>query len=353
MKSKYEEYEKNKFQKIISESTSVSEILRKIGLADKGYNHTKLTKFLKDSDYDTSTIKGRHINKSNHKGKPKKLLSEILCENSTGQSDKIKKRLLESGVKVYKCENPECGVSEWHGMPIQLQLHHINGNHFDNRLENLVLLCPNCHSQTSNFGSKNSADFLNKILSKVAIDEAKSGMENLLKFEKERQKEIEENRLKWEGDVGKRKVKKDNETIYCKQCGKEIKGRGKIFCCVDCMTEYQRSKKTYGTEDIVQKSYDCSSFRELGRLFNITDNAIKKRLRNAGMLNEVTEILKTNKKDYSVLQYSVDGDFIKRWESGLLAAKTLNINKSHLYLCCNYKQKTCGGYVWRFEKEEK
>lgn len=45
---------------------------------------------------------------------------------------------------------------EWLGAPIPLQVHHINGNTTDNRLENLQYLCPNCHSQTDNFCGKNT-----------------------------------------------------------------------------------------------------------------------------------------------------------------------------------------------------
>ena len=52
-----------------------------------------------------------------------------------------------------RCE--QCGIARWHRRPLSLCLHHVNGERHDNRLENLVLLCPNCHSQTPNFGSKN------------------------------------------------------------------------------------------------------------------------------------------------------------------------------------------------------
>ncbi|WP_442911560.1 HNH endonuclease [Lachnospira sp.] len=49
-----------------------------------------------------------------------------------------------------------CGISEWLGNPITIQLHHINGDREDNRLENLIMLCPNCHSQTHNFCKRKS-----------------------------------------------------------------------------------------------------------------------------------------------------------------------------------------------------
>lgn len=64
----------------------------------------------------------------------------------------LKRRLLAEGLKKNRCEL--CGLTEWLGEPLSMALHHVNGDGRDNRLENLQLLCPNCHSQTDNFAGR-------------------------------------------------------------------------------------------------------------------------------------------------------------------------------------------------------
>ena len=65
----------------------------------------------------------------------------------------VKSRLLQAGILKNACD--ECGISEWRGRPLSVQLDHRNGVRNDHRLENLRMLCPNCHSQTETFGARN------------------------------------------------------------------------------------------------------------------------------------------------------------------------------------------------------
>jgi hypothetical protein len=80
-------------------------------------------------------------------------LDELLTSEAPRGRWNIKRRLIAAGLKREACE--ECGITEWRGRPLSLALHHVNGERNDNRLENLALLCPNCHSQTDNFGILN------------------------------------------------------------------------------------------------------------------------------------------------------------------------------------------------------
>ena len=83
-------------------------------------------------------------------------LEEIITGKYLGHytSSRLRKRLIKEGYKKNQCE--ECNIKEWNGKEITCELHHIDGNRGNNKLENLLILCPNCHSQTPNHSKKNA-----------------------------------------------------------------------------------------------------------------------------------------------------------------------------------------------------
>ena len=137
-----------------AKSSSIAGVCRLLKLVPSGGNYRIIHNAIEKYKIDTSHFTGQGWN-INLKFKPfeGKKIEEILVENSTYQSYKLKKRLIAEGIKKSVCES--CGQSEWLEQPIPLELHHINGNNSDNRLENLRLLCPNCHALTDSYRGKN------------------------------------------------------------------------------------------------------------------------------------------------------------------------------------------------------
>lgn len=83
----------------------------------------------------------------------RKPIKEYLSSNASNSSKR--RRLIEEGIKENKCEC--CGLSEWQGKPIPLELHHKDFNHYNNDINNLQILCSNCHMQAHNYNNNLSA----------------------------------------------------------------------------------------------------------------------------------------------------------------------------------------------------
>ena len=102
----------------------------------------------------------KHVRKSNTLGK----YCSNKCQKTYERNEKVKNNTASSHtVKVYLIENneyscSECGISTWNDKPIVLEIEHKNGNPSDNSLENVCLLCPNCHSQTNTYKGKNKGN---------------------------------------------------------------------------------------------------------------------------------------------------------------------------------------------------
>lgn len=143
------------FAEAVSSSRSVAEVLRRLGYRANGGNHRMVAGRITRLELDTSHFVGRSWavghTFAHRRAKP---LDEILVANSSyGSSGALRRRLIAAGLKKPECE--QCGLRTWRGQPLPLALDHVNGDHADNRLENLRILCPNCHALTDTWCARN------------------------------------------------------------------------------------------------------------------------------------------------------------------------------------------------------
>ena len=128
---------------------------RFLGIKPSGGNYKLMHNAINEYNIDISHFRGQGWNTGlTFKPTKPKDINEILVKGSTFQSYKLKLRLFQDKLKEKKCEC--CGRTEWLGKDIPLEIHHINGDNRDNRLENLSILCPNCHALTDSYRGRNN-----------------------------------------------------------------------------------------------------------------------------------------------------------------------------------------------------
>lgn len=154
-------YHKEALKEALENSASIRQALFKAGIMPEGGNYATVHKLIKELNIDVSHMTGQGWNKGDKLGLAGMNtipLEKILIKGSTyTHTARLKKSLVEAGLKSSVCEN--CGLEIWMGKPVPLELNHINGDRFDHRIENLQLLCPNCHAQTPSYRGKNSGSY--------------------------------------------------------------------------------------------------------------------------------------------------------------------------------------------------
>jgi Zn finger protein HypA/HybF involved in hydrogenase expression len=221
---------KEELQFLLDNSSSIAEVIEKIGLDPYNGNHKTLNQRIKEEDFDLSKLKENRNIKNKETGiKNRFPLNEVLKENSNYNRSHLKRRLVEDNLLEYKCFS--CGIVDvWNNKPISLQLDHINGINNDNRLKNLRFLCPNCHSQTETY-------------------------------------------------CGKHRKKVYN----CLDCGKEIKKDSKrCNKCSSILNNRNQRKFEVSKEELIEliNQYPMT---KIGKMFNVSDNAIRKRCKTLGI----------------------------------------------------------------------
>ncbi len=146
----------------IGKSRSIRQVLIILGLRPIGGNYQQILKHILRLKLNIGHFTGQGWNVDGHFHPRQAIkLSELLVVDSDFQSYKLKTRLIKEGLKELKCEI--CGWSQ--KTPdgrIPVELDHINGDHRDNRIENLRVLCPNCHSLQTTHRGINKVKYKNK-----------------------------------------------------------------------------------------------------------------------------------------------------------------------------------------------
>jgi len=235
--------------KLIKESTSFCEVCRKANIVATTGNYNTLKKIVEDNKIDISHFKRQGGGKKN-----KIDINDVLNNKRQITTYRLAKLLIKHGLKECKCENPKCGITEWMGEPLKVVPHHINGNHNDNRLENIMFLCPNCHSYTDNFGGKNM----------------------------ERKKR------------------------YCIECGAELTSGQQKYCSIDCRKNFENKKKdkyqvlkksSMPSKQILINDLSLMNITKIGKKYGVSDSAVRKWLKKYNLpskCNKITSFLKEN-----------------------------------------------------------
>jgi hypothetical protein len=153
-------------------STSLAQVLVKLGVRQGGGTQASLRDRIENLNLDTSHFLGVGWRRGSRVPvRPARPLDQILVIGRFLSTNNLRARLLREGLKEHRCE--ECRRDTWNGRPIPLELDHVNGKRDDNRLENLRILCPNCHAQTPTYRGRNIG--LTTPVSSVAARVAQSG----------------------------------------------------------------------------------------------------------------------------------------------------------------------------------
>ena len=281
-------------KEIVKTCFSKADLCRALDKKPTGGNYATIDRIIKKYELDISHFKNEPWNKGIKYQCRKYTLDEILIKNSPYlNTNYLKLRLINEG--ILKAECAVCGCKE------RLELHHINGDSSDNRLENLQILCISHHYDTKNFRNKEGKGRLHltpkdyilegedlrireeaKLLAKrknIRIKEAIKLINNSLN------KSIE--------DFPKKRTESENisKDVECPNCHKVFhQNRPKQkYCSTKCASESR--SHNISKEDLLKHIIKLNgNFTQIGKVYGITDNAIRKWCKKFGFPTHKKEL---------------------------------------------------------------
>lgn len=230
-------YDKEQLIELVPRCFNMCDLLTRLDLNLCSTNYYRMKRFLLDFQIDTS-----HFSRSRPKSpdylsinRPRRKLEDYLAlEGPEINSTSLKQKLYKTGILKPICS--ECRLTDiWNGKKLSLQLDHINGNHGDNRLENLRILCPNCHTQTETYSCKRFTKEPNKCL-----------------------------------DCNKNIGRKSRRCYTCSNSSKNFEER---------IANYPRFKKIEWPKiDVLKEKLKTTSWVALAKELGVSDNAVRKHI---------------------------------------------------------------------------
>lgn len=251
------------YREAVRSSSSIADMCRYLGLQVKGGNYRTINRKICEYDLDVSHFLGQAHN-----------LGKILSINPVSRTT-IKNRLIAE--RGHECER--CHRTEWFDIPITLEVDHINGDTDENDFSNLKLLCPNCHSQTPTWRRAKSSFTKNPATTCPECDG------------KKKHKSLRCNDC-YQASKGKNKSGQNNsftqlpkkprlpkQDKHC-SCGTLISDNASQ--CTKCSHKKQMKIDWPDTNALIA-DIEASSYSAMGRKLGVSDNAIRKYLKNNGI----------------------------------------------------------------------
>lgn len=230
MNSKIYQVPEVEYKALVQASACASDVVKALGMSTTGSRNFTIVRM---RNAELGITFGQELNQRGG-GNTRHQLTDILVKDSTyGNSTTLKKRLVDEGLLKNECAMCGC-EAVWNGKPLSLQLDHINGNHTDNRLENLRLLCPNCHSQTETFTGKN-----------------------------------------------KKTLTYAPKSRLCACCGAPVTQKAKL--CRECANASMRRTER-PTKGELEKLLGTASYVTIGKQFGVSDNTVRKWCKQCGII---------------------------------------------------------------------